>query len=540
MAKKHLWWQTGVVYQIYPRSFADNNGDGIGDLNGVIERLDYLADTIGVDAIWLSPIYPSPMADFGYDVADYCGIHPIFGMMADFDRLLEETHKRSMKLLLDLVPNHTSDEHPWFLESRSSRENPKRDWYLWRDPAPGGGVPNNWLSHFGGPAWTLDEKTGQYYLHLFAKQQPDLNYRNPEVLAAMLDVMRFWLNKGVDGFRVDVISKMMKDPLFRDEPPDPAWNGVRPYLSQLHIYTSNMEEVHPLIQEMRKVLDAYDDRMMVGEIYLPNEDLMKYYGTPEKPECHLPFNFQLISAAWDAALVHKMVDDYEAALPEDASPNWVLGNHDRHRVATRVTPAQARVANMMLLTLRGTPTCYYGDEIGMENVPIPREYIQDPPAVNQPEIAHLFGRDPERTPMQWDDSPNAGFSAPKTKRLWLPLAANYKTVNVETELRDKRSFLNFFIKLMDYRKISPALKVGSYRSFDPKSEEAKKNCFVYERKSEKEHLLVALNFSGKEQQIELPLSGIGKILISTAMDRIGEVNLSDFSLQPNEGRLIFL
>jgi alpha-glucosidase len=540
MAKKHLWWQTGVVYQIYPRSFADSNGDGIGDLNGVIERLDYLADTIGVDAIWLSPIFPSPMADFGYDVSDYCGIHPIFGTMADFDRLLEETHKRGMKLLLDLVPNHTSDEHPWFLESRSSRENPKRDWYLWRDPAPGGGVPNNWLSHFGGPAWTFDEKTGQYYLHLFAKQQPDLNYRNPEVLAAMLDVMRFWLDKGVDGFRVDVISKMMKDPLFRDEPPDPAWNGVRPFLSLQHIYTSNMEEVHPLIQEMRKVLDAYDDRMMVGEIYLPNEDLMKYYGTPEKPECHLPFNFQLISAPWDAAVVRKMVDDYEASLPADASPNWVLGNHDRHRVATRVTPAQARVANMMLLTLRGTPTCYYGDELGMENVPIPREYIQDPPAVNQPGIAHLFGRDPERTPMQWDDSPNAGFSAPSVKRLWLPLAANYKTVNVETELRDKKSFLNFFIKLMDYRKISPAPKVGSYRSFDPKSEEAQKNCFIYERKADTEHLLVALNFSGKEQRIELPLSGIGKILISTAMDRIGEVNLSDFSLQPNEGRLIFL
>ncbi|MFT3891501.1 MAG: alpha-amylase family glycosyl hydrolase [Anaerolineales bacterium] len=550
MAKKHLWWQTGVVYQIYPRSFADSNGDGIGDLNGVIERLDYLADTIGVDVIWLSPIFPSPMADFGYDVSDYRGIHSIFGTMADFDRLLEETHKRGMKLLLDLVPNHTSDEHPWFLESRSSRENAKRDWYIWRDglpsPATGRGAggegapPNNWLSHFGGPAWTFDEKTGQYYLHLFAKQQPDLNYRNPEVLAAMLDVMRFWLDKGVDGFRVDVISKMMKDPLFRDEPPDPAWNGVRPFLSLQHIYTSNMEEVHPLIQEMRKVLDAYDDRMMVGEIYLPNEDLMKYYGTPEKPECHLPFNFQLIAAPWDAAVVHKMVDDYEASLPVDAWSNWVLGNHDRHRLATRVTLTQARVANMMLLTLRGTPTCYYGDEIGMENVPIPREYIQDPPAVNQPEIAHLFGRDPERTPMQWDDSPNAGFSAPNVKRLWLPLAENYKTVNVECQLKDKKSFLNFFRALMDYRKMSPALKVGSYRSFDPKSEEAKKNCFIYERKADTEHLLVALNFSGKEQRIELPLSGTGKILISTTMDLLSDVNLSDFTLQPNEGCLIFL
>src|SRR5215216_4228029 len=277
--KNYAWWQTGVVYQIYPRSFMDSNGDGVGDLNGVIERLDYLSDTIGMDAIWLSPIFSSPMHDFGYDVSDYCDIHPMFGTMADFDRLLDETHKRGMKLLLDLVPNHTSDEHPWFIESCSSRDNPKRDWYLWRDPAPDGGVPNNWLSHFGGPAWTFDEKTGQYYLHQFVKQQPDLNYRNPKVLAAMLDVMRFWLDKGVDGFRVDVISKMMKDSLFRDEPPDRTWNGIRPFLSLQHIYTSNMEDVHPIIHEMRKVLDSCDDRMMVGEIYLPNVDLMKYYGT---------------------------------------------------------------------------------------------------------------------------------------------------------------------------------------------------------------------------------------------------------------------
>ena len=538
--KNYLWWQTGVVYQIYPRSFMDSNGDGVGDLNGIIERLDYLSDTIGMDAIWLSPIFPSPMHDFGYDVSDYCGIHPMFGTMDDFDRLLDETHKRGMKLLLDLVPNHTSDEHPWFIESRSSRGNPKRDWYLWRDPAADGRVPNNWLSHFGGPAWTLDEKTGQYYLHLFVKQQPDLNYRNPEVLAAMLDVMRFWLDKGVDGFRVDVISKMMKNPLFRDEPPDPVWNGIRPFLSLQHIYTSNVEDVHSIIHEMRKVLDSYEDRMMVGEIYSPNADLMKYYGTAEKRECHLPFNFQLIAAPWDAAGVRKMVDDYEAALPADGWPNWVLGNHDRHRLATRVTPAQARVANLMLLTLRGTPTSYYGDELGMENVPIPLKYVQDPPAVNQPDIAHIVGRDPERTPMQWDDSPNAGFSAPGSKSPWLPLAANYKEVNVAEQLADKKSFLNFFIKLMDYRKMSPALKVGSYRSFDLKSAEAQANCLVYERKADKEHLLVALNFSGQEQKVELPLSGNGKIVISTTMERTGDVNLSEFTLQPNEGCLIFL
>src|SRR5215217_9278635 len=259
VSPNHLWWQHGVIYQIYPRSFQDSNGDGIGDLKGIISRLDYL-QWLGIDCVWLSPIYPSPMADFGYDISDYRGIHPLFGTMEDFDELLKEVHSRGMKLLLDLVPNHTSDEHPWFIESRSSRDNPKRDWYIWRDPRPSpeagrgvggeGAPPNNWLSHFGGPAWTFDEKTGQYYLHQFVKQQPDLNYRNPEVLAAMLDVMRFWLDKGVDGFRVDVISKMMKDPLFRDEPTDPAWNGIRPYLSLQHIYTSNREDVHTLIQEM--------------------------------------------------------------------------------------------------------------------------------------------------------------------------------------------------------------------------------------------------------------------------------------------------
>jgi alpha-glucosidase len=539
-SKKYLWWQTGVIYQIYPRSFMDSNGDGIGDLNGIIERLDYLADTISMDAIWLSPIFPSPMHDFGYDVSDYCGIHPMFGTMADFDRLLAETHKRGMKLLLDLVPNHTSDEHPWFIESRSSRDNPKRDWYIWRDPAPDGAVPNNWLSHFGGPAWTFDEKTGQYYMHQFVKQQPELNFRNPEVMAEILKIMRFWLDKGVDGFRVDVIARMMKDPEFRDEPLNPEWDGVRPFLSLQHIYTLNLPEVHDLIHEMRKVLDEYNERMMVGEIYLPNAELMKYYGTADRLECHLPFNFQLIRAPWDAAGVRRMVDDYEAALPEGAWPNWVLGNHDQHRLATRVTPAQARVANLMLLTLRGTPTCYYGDELGMENVPIPAEYVQDPPAVNQPEIAHIVGRDPERTPMQWDGSPNAGFSAPNSKKPWLPLAANYKEVNVEKQLKEKKSFLNFFIKLVDYRKISPALKVGSYRSFDLRSPEAQANCFVYERKAEREHLLVALNFSDREQQVQIPLSGNGKIVLSTTMDRTGDVNLSAFTLEPNEGCLIFL
>jgi alpha-glucosidase len=549
----YLWWQKGVIYQIYSRSYQDSNGDGVGDLPGIIQRLDYLGETLGVDAVWLSPIYPSPMHDFGYDVADYCDIHPLFGTMADFDHLLAEVHGRGLKLILDLVPNHTSDEHPWFIESRSSRDpSAKRDWYIWRDPAPlssphsdkmggqRGAPPNNWLSHFGGPAWTFDERTGQYYLHQFVKQQPDLNYRNPDVVDAMLDIMRFWLDRGVDGFRVDVIGLMMKDLLFRDEPLNPTWDGIKPFDSLLHIHTANLPEVHDLILKMRAVLDSYDDRMMVGETYLPNEDLIMYYGVPDALECHLPFNFQLILARWDAGDVRRMVDAYEATLPGDAWPNWVLGNHDQHRLATRVGRDQARVANMLLLTLRGTPTCYYGDELGMENVPIPPEKVQDPPAVNQPEIAHIVGRDPERTPMQWDDSPNAGFAASNVKELWLPLASDYKEVNVAGQLKDPHSMLSFFRKLLAYRKASPALQWGSYRSLDAASPDVQKNCFVFERQAGDQHVLVALNFSAQEQNLSLPELRTGRILLSTTLDREGEVNLADFNLRENEGCIIEL
>jgi alpha-glucosidase len=280
--------------------------------------------------------------------------------------------------------------------------------------------------------------------------------------------------------------------------------------------------------------------MMVGETYLPNEDLVIYYGGPDALECHLPFNFQLILARWDAAGVRRMVDDYDAILPPDAWPNWVLGNHDQHRLATRVGPDQARVANMLLLTLRGTPTCYYGDELGMQDVPIPLEKVQDPPAVNQPEIAHIVGRDPERTPMQWDASPNAGFSSPDVKDLWLPLASDYQEVNVESQLNDSYSMLNFYRKLLAYRKASPALMWGSYRSLDVASPEAQENCFVFERQSGDQRLLVALNFSGQEQNLSLPELSRGRVLLSTALDREGVVNLADFNLRANEGCIIEL
>src|SRR3954462_9027466 len=418
------WWQTGVIYQIYPRSFQDSNGDGVGDLRGIIRRLPYLAE-LGVDAIWISPIFVSPMADFGYDIADYTEIDPLFGTLQDFDALAAAAHQLGLKIILDLVPNHTSDWHPWFLESRSSRANPKRDWFLWRDPAPDGGPPNNWLSCFGGSGWQLDPQTGQYYYHAFLPEQPDLNWRNPEVVDAMLGVLRFWLDRGVDGFRVDVLWHLVKDARFPDTPPNPAWKaGMDPYQALAPVHTTDQPEVHGIIRRMRALFDEYRGRGIIGEIYLPVERLVQYYGA-DLSGAHLPFNFQLIAAKWDARHIARLIEEYEAALPRGGWPNWVLGNHDQHRIATRVGRAQARVAAMLLLTLRGTPTLYYGDEIGMQDVPIAPSQVQDPFEKNVP--GKGLGRDPERTPMRWDASENAGFT---TGEPWLPLGDDWQVANV--------------------------------------------------------------------------------------------------------------
>ncbi len=540
------WWQQGVIYQIYPRSFQDSNRDGIGDLPGIQRRLDYVR-SLGVEAVWLSPIYPSPMADFGYDVANYTDVDPVFGTLEDFDRLLAACHEQGLKLILDLVPNHTSDQHPWFLESRSSRDNPKRDWYIWRDPAPGSTPdhpipPNNWRSFFGGPAWTYDEATGQFYLHQFLKEQPELNYRNPEVLVAMLDVMRFWLERGVDGFRVDVIWLLMKDPEFRDEPPNPNWDGVDPHQALLHIHTQNRPEVHPIIRRMRTVLDEFTrrtgrERVMIGEIYLPIPELVQYYGA-DLDECHLPFNFHLLDTPWQAQAVRRLVDTYEAALPAGAWPNWVLGNHDRSRVASRLGAAQARVAQMLLLTLRGTPTCYYGDELGMEDVAIPPEKVQDPRALNQPEIAHLVGRDPARTPMPWDDSSHAGFCAPDVEP-WLPLTPDSPHRNVEAQSQDPTSMLSLFRALARLRRAEPALHRGHYQAVEAVHHPAP--VFAYLREHGTERFLVVLNFGAEEHLLDLRHVGTqGTIRVSTDMRGQGPVSLAALPLAPNQGLVIRL
>jgi len=519
---RHPWWQRGVVYQIYPRSYQDADGDGVGDLAGIESRLDYIA-ALGVEAIWLSPIFPSPMADFGYDVADYCDVEPLFGSLADFDRLLDAAHARGLKLLLDFVPNHSSDRHPWFVESRSSRDNPRRDWYIWRDPAPGGGPPNNWISDFGGPAWEWDEDSGQYYLHAFLPQQPDLNWRNPPVKAAMLDAMRFWLARGVDGFRIDVLWHIVKAEEMPDNPPNPDWRpGMNERDRVLQVNSTDQPEAHAIAAEMREIADSYGARVLIGEIFLPFDKLARWYGTPARPQVHLPFNFSLIENPWDAGTIGRLIADYEASLPEGGWPNWVLGSHDAARIAARVGEAQARVAMMLLLTLRGTPTLYQGDELGIGQVTIPPDKVQDPRERRQPGIG--LGRDPSRTPMAWDGSPNAGFSRAEP---WLPLHDDWQDRNVAAEERDPASMLCLTRALVRLRRGEAALSVGDYRAIAGEG-----TLLAYERHAGDSRLLVALNLG--DQPVPPPAAArSGERLLSTLAGEAGE-------LRGNEGVIVRL
>jgi alpha-glucosidase len=513
-----IWWQHGIVYEIYSRSFQDSNGDGVGDLNGILERLDYLVQ-LGIDAVWLSPIYPSPMADFGYDVADYCGIDPVFGTMEDFDRLLAEVHRRDLKMILDFVPNHTSDQHPWFLESRSSCENSKRAWYLWRDE------PNNWLSHFGGSGWEWDETTKQYYYHSFLKEQPDLNWRNPAVQEAMFDVLRFWLRRGVDGFRVDVMWLMIKDEQFRDNPPNPGYSPGQPSNNRgLPLYNSNRPEVHELVARMRVVVDEYHERVLIGEIYLPVEQLMTYYGKDLRG-ANLPFNFLLLQSAWSADAIAQIISEYDDALPAGAWPNWVLGNHDNTRIATRIGSRQARIAAMLLLTLPGTLTMYYGEEIGMTNAPISPDKVQDPAEKNEPGLG--LGRDPERTPMQWDSSASAGFT---TGRPWLPIGTDYAEVNVVALEQHEASILHLYRKLIDLRRRRRTLIDGRMQSVS-----ADKSVLRYERRGEGDRILMLLNMCMDPVRITIES---GTILASTYFNRDGQKVSGVVEMKAAEGLVI--
>jgi len=524
------WWKRGIIYQVYPRSFQDSNGDGIGDLNGIRNRLDYL-HWLGMDALWISPIYPSPMVDFGYDVSDYCNIDARFGTLSQFDDLVKRAHELDLRVILDFVPNHTSDQHPWFVESRSSVKSAKRSWYIWRDPKPDGGPPNNWISNFGGSAWEYDAPSGQYYYHAFLKAQPDLNWRNPEVRAAMYRALRFWLDRGVDGFRVDVIWHLIKDAQFRDNPSNPAYQAGRPEIERLlQVYSADQPEVHEVIAEMRRVVDSYSDRVLIGEIYLPLNRLVTYYGK-KLSEANLPFNFQLIQASWNARTLAEMIHNYEAAIPPGGWPNWVLGNHDQRRVATRIGPDQARAAGMLLLTLRGTPTMYYGDEIGMKDVAIPPGMVQDPWELNEPGLN--LGRDPQRTPMQWDASANAGFSS---GRPWLPLSGDYDVCNVALQRADESSILSFYRALIDARRRFNALSVGELRLIAEKG-----GVLAFERSTENCQLHILLNLTRHEQAFELERAAqTGELVLSTHEAPQRDLSVAPFRLRAGEGVLISL
>ncbi len=492
-----LWWKHGVIYQVYPRSFMDANGDGVGDLEGIRQRLDHLA-WLGVDGIWISPCFPSPMADFGYDVSDYCDIDPLFGSLEDMDRLLADAHARGIRVLLDLVPNHTSDQHPWFRASRGDREHPKRSWYVWRDPAPDGGPPNNWLSIFGGPAWKWDEATGQYYLHSFLEEQPDLDWGNPEVEAAMHEVVRFWFERGVDGFRIDVIHRIAKDPALRD---NPVLDPSQGYGGQRHVHDENHPEVHARIRGLRRIADAYPERMLVGEVYLFDPaEVARYYGRGD--ELHQAFNFSLMRAPWSAERFREEVETFQGRVPAEGWPNQVLSSHDAPRHATRydhpeLGEARARLAAMLLLTLRGTPFLYYGEEIGMRNVAIPEDRMQDPLART---LHPSLSRDGERTPMPWEPGPGAGFTRGVP---WLPLGPDVATRNVATQREDPSSLLHLYRRLIALRRQTRALSHGAQRSLP-----APEGVYAFEREAGGSRVVTALNFA--DGPVELAL-GAGSI-----------------------------
>jgi alpha-glucosidase len=511
------WWQRAAIYQIYPRSFSDSSGDGIGDLRGIAQRLDHL-EWLGVPAIWISPFYRSPMADFGYDVSDYTDVDPVFGALGDFDELLAQAHSRGIRVIVDWVPNHTSDQHPWFAESRSSRDNSKRDWYVWRDPKPDGGPPNNWESAFGaaGPAWTFDESSGQYYLHSFLPQQPDLNWENPEVEAAMHDVLRFWLDRGVDGFRIDVVHRLAKDPELGDNQP-----GLR--------HDEDWPTIHDRVRGIRRVVDAYDDRMLVGEVYLRDlRRVVEYINTGDQLD--LAHNFVFLHLPWDAQAIRVSVEDFDQLAERAAWPAWFFANHDHPRVASRYAgddpgsgERRARAASLLICTLRGTPFIYQGEELGLPNAHIPPERVVD-----------VDGRDPERAPIPWEPGPGGGFT---TGHPWLPIVDHAERLSVSSQRADPTSTLHLVRRILALRAREPALQGGEQRCLD-----ASPAVFVYTRELDR-RFLIALNFSSERTPLELrePPAPGGRIELSTDASRdLTDVELGSLVLEPDEGVVLRL
>jgi alpha-glucosidase len=523
------WWQQAIIYQIYPLSFQDSNGDGKGDLPGLLSRLDYLS-SLGVTAVWLGPVYPSPMLDFGYDIADFTGVDPTFGTLDDLDRVIDGLHARGIKLILDFVPNHTSDRHPWFIDSRSSRNNPKRDWYVWCDPAPDGGPPNNWLSRFGGSAWEFDRQTGQYYYHAFLKQQPDLNWRNPEVRRAMADVLRFWMRRGVDGFRVDAAAVLAEDRYLRDEPPNPDFDADTPPPERFERkFTDSQAVTLNYLAELRAVTEEFPgDRVLLGEVDTSGDKLPGFYGDERHRRLHLPLNYGLGDSQWDESSLRRTIQTYLDRVPPHAWPDWVIGSHDKPRVASRVGSAQARVAAMLLFTLPGTPILYAGDEIGMENGTVPPARVRDPFERRLP--GYGLDRDPYRVPMRWEGGERAGFTSGEP---WLPISGGESgRCNVAAQSRDERSLLALYRRLIAFRSGEPMLSAGSYEPV-----RGERDVLAYWRRFADRRVFVALNLRGAPKDFAAPFAD-GTLRLSTHLDRQGERVHRILRLRPNEGIIV--
>jgi alpha-glucosidase len=520
------WWKTGVLYQIYPRSFADSNGDGMGDIRGITAHLEHL-QWLGVDAVWLSPVTASPNADWGYDVSDFCAIQPDLGTMDDLTALIAEAGHRQIRVLLDLVPNHTSVEHPWFVESRSSKHSSRRDWYVWADPKEDGSPPNNWVSSFGGAAWTPDPLTGQSYLHNHLAEQPDLNWWSEEVRAAFDDIMRFWFDRGVAGFRIDVCNIIVKDALLRDNPPATEDDDFEAQLfGQRPEFNGNRPEVHDVLRRWRVLVDAYPEPpVLIGETPVPVEQLSAYYGDGTS-ELNLAFNFPFISAAFNAEILRDIVERTESALPKGAWPAWTGSNHDMSRMATRWAegdPQKARLAMLMLFALRGTPVLYQGDEIGQQNVELTQEDLRDPLGVRY--WPYYAGRDAMRTPMQWAPSAGGGFTEPGVKP-WLPLG-DVALCNVEAQRADHGSMLHLCRDLIELRRQNASLRAGAYQSL-----ESPDGLWAWSRGDD---LLVALNLSDHEQIVP---EFSGTVLIATQRERDGEQLQGATALGPWQGFIV--
>ena len=519
MADTH-WWQHAVLYELLVPSFQDTDGDGWGDLPGVIQRLDYLSE-LGVGAVWLSPFYRSAMYDIGYDVIDHTEVDRRFGTLEDFDRLIRAAHARDLRVVIDYVPNHTSRRHPWFEQSRRGRESPRRDWYLWRDPAPDGGPPNNWINRFGRSAWTFDPATEQYYFGTFTPEQPDLNWRNPEVQEAMFDVLRFWLARGADGVRVDALPHLIKDAWLRDNPPDPSYTDDQEPLNRLQqTYSQNQPELIGLIGQLRSVIDEYPERVLIAEAYQSPEQIAAY----QRAGIHLSLSTSMLQVDFGALSLRQMIDTVEAVTPPGAWPGRATGNHDIARLIERVGPDNARLTALLHATVRGTPAIYYGDELGLAQIEVPQAKMQDPSGREDPR----YCRDCHRVPMPWDRQPGAGFSAGEP---WLPIDAATEARNVADQLADPQSLLQFYRRILRLRAGESELQTGDYAPIDTQPP-----ILAFRRGDPERGLLIALNIS--DDPATLPVGG--RVLFSTSGDRDAGADSSPMELGAREGVIVRL